>query len=494
MNKKLKCIIAAMLIAALAVSAVIIPASAASEQPAPADEGSVLADVRIEETFSEKADLAAIGAEGAVQPIVEETAAPAPVPTSAPDNGSTTIGAVTSAKRTTNSADRIGLSWNAVAGAKGYRVFWRNADTNASFTQLTTVKGNALTVRGLKAGAMYEFKISAYKTVDGSMIEGKAITTKAATNPVKVSDFRMTSCASTGTVMKWTKNGYCDGFIIYREFDGKWSKYKTLGKDASSYTDSNVTPGRAYNYRIYTYRNDSTGNMNSDYVQIRTVSGLSAPADNGTASFLRKMHFKWKKSSYANGYEIFYSTDGKTFTQLIDTTKLYYITQRLPVGKKYDFRIYPYRYVGKSKTKVYGTYLAKTVTIIGTAYGKKVPNTYIEVSIEQQHLWFYLNDELYVSTDVVTGNCNSMDTPKGYWAVNNKASPCSLVGAGYVSYVQYWMAFIGSGYGIHDASWRSTFGGTIYKGNGSHGCINTPYNNVKKMYSKVKVGTPVIVY
>ena len=35
------------------------------------------------------------------------------------------------------------------------------------------------------------------------------------------------------------------------------------------------------------------------------------------------------------------------------------------------------------------------------------------------------------------------------------------------------------GVGFHDATWRNRFGGTIYKTNGSHGCINTPFDNMK---------------
>jgi lipoprotein-anchoring transpeptidase ErfK/SrfK len=48
--------------------------------------------------------------------------------------------------------------------------------------------------------------------------------------------------------------------------------------------------------------------------------------------------------------------------------------------------------------------------------------------------------------------------------------------------------------GIHDASWRSTFGGTIYKTNGSHGCINAPRSIVTKIYDEIEAGTPVVAY
>jgi lipoprotein-anchoring transpeptidase ErfK/SrfK len=48
--------------------------------------------------------------------------------------------------------------------------------------------------------------------------------------------------------------------------------------------------------------------------------------------------------------------------------------------------------------------------------------------------------------------------------------------------------------GIHDATWRSNFGGEIYKTNGSHGCINTPYEAMKTLYDKTEIGTPVIMF
>ena len=50
------------------------------------------------------------------------------------------------------------------------------------------------------------------------------------------------------------------------------------------------------------------------------------------------------------------------------------------------------------------------------------------------------------------------------------------------------------GIGIHDASWRSKYGGEIYKTNGSHGCINTPYNEVSALYDMVEIGTPCVMF
>ena len=120
--------------------------------------------------------------------------------------------------------------------------------------------------------------------------------------------------------------------------------------------------------------------------------------------------------------------------------------------------------------------------------------TFIEISIDQQHMWFYENGNLIVDTPVVTGNddgdCN---TPTGSYAIQSREEQTTLVGEDYESYVDYWLGFNG-GIGIHDASWRDDFGGDIYQGNGSHGCVNTPFDKVKTIYEHVEVGTPVYVY
>ena len=59
--------------------------------------------------------------------------------------------------------------------------------------------------------------------------------------------------------------------------------------------------------------------------------------------------------------------------------------------------------------------------------------------------------------------------------------------------VKYWMPFNG-GQGLHDAWWRSEFGGSIYKNNGSHGCVNMPPKAAKKLFENASTGDIVIVY
>lgn len=119
---------------------------------------------------------------------------------------------------------------------------------------------------------------------------------------------------------------------------------------------------------------------------------------------------------------------------------------------------------------------------------------YIEVDISKQKLkYFNKNGKVIVKTDVVTGFDKQRDTILGAYKIYSKEYDRLLRGANYTSHVDYWMPFYG-GYGLHDADWRSSFGGNIYKYSGSHGCVNIPDAKAKKIYQKSKVGTKVLIH
>ncbi len=173
-----------------------------------------------------------------------------------------------------------------------------------------------------------------------------------------------------------------------------------------------------------------------------------------------------------------------------------------------------------SYTRTFKTASGKTVKISGGDYGRyfsvtketdylinkikkgatvtknfsDIGNTYAEISISKQHIWFYKNGKLIADGSIVTGNVsNHTSTRKGVFYLKARAYNVTLKGDDYEADVSYWMPFDG-GIGMHDATWRSYFGGSIYYYNGSHGCVNLPYWLARKIYYNISVGTPVVVY
>lgn len=123
-----------------------------------------------------------------------------------------------------------------------------------------------------------------------------------------------------------------------------------------------------------------------------------------------------------------------------------------------------------------------------------IGDTYIEVDMTNQRMYYYQNGVLEIDSPVVTGNTSlRRGTPSGTNYVYAKQTNRVLRGADYASPVKFWIPVKG-GIGIHDASWRSEYGEEIYKTNGSHGCINTPYDEVARLYEMVEIGTPCVMF
>ncbi|MCD8104742.1 MAG: L,D-transpeptidase/peptidoglycan binding protein [Lachnospiraceae bacterium] len=122
--------------------------------------------------------------------------------------------------------------------------------------------------------------------------------------------------------------------------------------------------------------------------------------------------------------------------------------------------------------------------------------SYIEVSLDKQHLWLYKDYALVIETDIVSGKpVEERETLQGAFSIAYKASPYTLSSEyyGYETDVTYWMPFA-NGQGLHDATWRSSFGGTRYITNGSHGCINLPLAAAETIYNTITAGYPIIIY
>lgn len=121
-------------------------------------------------------------------------------------------------------------------------------------------------------------------------------------------------------------------------------------------------------------------------------------------------------------------------------------------------------------------------------------DTYVDVDIANQTMNYYKDGEVVLSSSCVTGNPNEGNsTPKGKFVVRTKIPGKYLVGPTWNVWVDRWMRFTGN-CGLHDASWRSKFGGNIYKSDGSHGCVNLPSDVAYSLYDMIDIGTAVIVH
>ena len=123
-----------------------------------------------------------------------------------------------------------------------------------------------------------------------------------------------------------------------------------------------------------------------------------------------------------------------------------------------------------------------------------IGDTYVEVDLADQYLYYYKNGELIIETDIVSGDIpKGWTTPRGVFSINGKYTDQYLYGKDYIDFVSYWMPYF-RGYGLHDSDWREEWGGDIYTYDGSHGCINMDKEPARIIFENIEIGTPVVVY
>lgn len=151
--------------------------------------------------------------------------------------------------------------------------------------------------------------------------------------------------------------------------------------------------------------------------------------------------------------------------------------------------------------------LVKTDEYIGyvnTSNLEELLGTFVVIDISNQELKLYSNNEIVLTTPVVTG-APKTPSDEGLFEIYNISGPRYLIGPNYKTYVDTMMKYNG-GEGLHDAEyhkhedgfkhgWRdkSEFGGETYLTDGSHGCINMLHDDVMTVKEYVELGTKVLV-
>ncbi len=135
---------------------------------------------------------------------------------------------------------------------------------------------------------------------------------------------------------------------------------------------------------------------------------------------------------------------------------------------------------------------------------EELTGTFVVVDISSQEVKLYCNNEIILTTPVVTGKPKT-PSDKGLFEIYDISHSRYLIGPNYKSYVDIMMKYNG-GEGLHDAEyhthedgfrhgWRdaSEFGGDTYLKHGSHGCINMLHEDVMTVSDYVDIGTKVLV-
>lgn len=413
-----------------------------------------------------------------------------------------TKGEVKNLVKTSDDASHIAIKWDAVPNALGYNIYLCDKDTSNTFSKIDEVTETSYDIPNLQENACYWIKVAAFIKQGFGTSECPATLLKTVTHVTDVTGLEM---EHSGEVLgfSWKENPRYDGYEIYRAHEGtsnQFELYDTIDNTKAAYDDEDVEFGTLYTYKVCPFRKLGNDIYRAEGKTIELLSGLSAPAGLVGRTANKRIVLYWQDRSLATGYDVYMSKEDEEMQKVDSTDSTVYTSEKLEAGTTYNFRIVPYREMD-DKT-MYGTWSSCSLKASkegeGTADNPRSTivgsGTYIEISIKQQHMWFYEDGKLVLDTEVVTGNDDGEhNTHPGSFCIEDRGTDVTLVGEDYETPVTFWMGFDG-GIGIHDANWRGDFGGDIYQGDGSHGCVNTPYDKAEIIYNHTDYNTPVYVY
>ena len=226
----------------------------------------------------------------------------------------------------------VRIQWNAVDGAKGYRIYRKGA---TDWVGLANVTATEYIDSNVTPGTTYTYTLRSLDNNDNVISDfnrtGWKYTYTLATP-------RITSVTSnnSGIVISWSKITGAYGYRVFYQNGSSWVKLGTT--TGTSFTDTKFTPGVS---RTYTVRCvDKQDKYISDYDHTG-VSGvfIATPSVTSVTSTSDGVVLKWNPCGGAYGYRVFVKNNSGSWERIATTTATTYTDNTVVSGNTYIYTV-----------------------------------------------------------------------------------------------------------------------------------------------------------
>lgn len=155
---------------------------------------------------------------------------------------------ITSLLRTAISVNSAELTWLPSPGATGYIV--EQSKENGEWTGVSRLAGGVVrtTVPGLESGTQYRYRVRATNAGGESL---NTVVNGVLTIPAPPQNVTLEPAEGPGVRITFQPSKGAASYILERQSDGRpFARLATLRPDQTSYVDTQVTLGEAYDYRV----------------------------------------------------------------------------------------------------------------------------------------------------------------------------------------------------------------------------------------------------
>lgn len=259
----------------------------------------------------------------------------------------------------------ISLNWAEVADAEGY-VVYRKAEKDTDYKELVRLKGAVTSYTdsdGLQIGTTYAYRIFSYvsyKDEKGVIQYAESSEKAILTSALALGQVNFVSAVSAGTnsaTLTWEALSGAAGYTIYRATSGSsdYKEIKTVEGNVTSYTDTSLSAGSSYSYKIAAYCIVDGAKIYGKESGVLTVTPIPAtPQLTIASSTYKSVKLSWNQIDGVSGYCVYRKVSGATSFKKIATvagaSKVTYTDKDVKTGTKYTYKIRAYKTVGSAKT------------------------------------------------------------------------------------------------------------------------------------------------
>ena len=166
------------------------------------------------------------------------------------------------------------LKWSKVSGADGYEVY-KYDESKKEFVKVgSTTSKRYLKLKKLKGGTTYEFKVRAYKKLNGCIVYGDFSEERTATTTPAKATIKSVKAGVKSATVNWSAVNGATGYRVFyttdKDFDYVSKKVVKDGK-ATSKTIKKLKSGKKYYFKVRAYKTFKGKNIYGALSKVKSV-------------------------------------------------------------------------------------------------------------------------------------------------------------------------------------------------------------------------------
>ncbi len=272
------------------------------------------------------------------------------------------------------SSNNITLTYKKVKNVVGYKIYRMEND---KFVHIKTTNKTTYKDSNLKYNKTYQYKIRAYKKVNGKTIFGKYSSIKSGKTSPKTPSFTLSSYDYNKVKITINKVSGAISYKVYRS-SKKNGTYTCIGSTSESIIDTKLKTGKTYYYKVKAVGKSGKVKTYSKISSYKTIAPKLKTASFKVSLTDKGVKISIDKVNGASNYQIYKATSKKgSYTYLKNTTSNTF-TDTSVGNKTYYYKVRSFKVVDKKR--VHSSYSSVISISVPKLYqtGKYVVSKQIE--------------------------------------------------------------------------------------------------------------------